>query len=176
VAADPPYTRDGPMSSGSASPIGPAPEPRPRCRSLKAAPASPRPVALAVHPVTIHTAGAPPPGALALMRKRTGRTSSRNCQPCNSPVTAKPPGAAFHQPQADDPGPETTQTGGKPGLVIAAMQHYPATREGISTILGNPVMVVFLSSLATLVAVGLATRLAQRNDDYLGDVPSFRAE
>ena len=56
------------------------------------------------------------------------------------------------------------------------MQHYPATREGISTILGNPVMVVFLSSLATLVAIGLATRLAQRNDDYLGDVPSFRAE
>jgi hypothetical protein len=37
-------------------------------------------------------------------------------------------------------------------------------------------MVVFLSSLATLVAVGLATRLAQRNDDHLGDVPSFRAE
>ena len=36
-------------------------------------------------------------------------------------------------------------------------------------------MVVFLSGLATLVAVGLATRLAQRNDDYLGDVPSFRA-
>ena len=69
-----------------------------------------------------------------------------------------------------------TLKGGKPGLVIAAMQHYPATREGISTILRNPVMVVFLSGLATLVAVGLATRLAQRNDDYLSDVPSFRAE
>jgi hypothetical protein len=37
-------------------------------------------------------------------------------------------------------------------------------------------MVAFLSSLATLVAVGLATRLAQRNDGYLSDVPSFRAE
>jgi len=69
-----------------------------------------------------------------------------------------------------------TLTGGKPRLVIAAMQHYPTTREGISTILRNPVMVVFLSGLATLVAVGLATRLAQRNDDYLSDVPSFRAE
>ena len=36
------------------------------------------------------------------------------------------------------------------------------------------VMVSFLSSLATLVAVGLATRRMQRDDDYLGDVPSFR--
>ena len=35
-------------------------------------------------------------------------------------------------------------------------------------------MAVFLSSLAALVAVGLATRLVQRNYDYLGDAPSFR--
>ena len=35
-------------------------------------------------------------------------------------------------------------------------------------------MVVFLSSLATLVAVGLATRLVQRDDEYLGDASSFR--
>lgn len=35
-------------------------------------------------------------------------------------------------------------------------------------------MVVFLSSLATLVAVSLVTRLVQRDDAYLGDVPSFR--
>jgi len=35
-------------------------------------------------------------------------------------------------------------------------------------------MVVFLSSLATLVAVGLATRLVQRDDDYLSNAPSFR--
>jgi hypothetical protein len=35
-------------------------------------------------------------------------------------------------------------------------------------------MVVFLSSLAALVAVGLATRLVRRDHDYLGDIPSFR--
>ena len=35
-------------------------------------------------------------------------------------------------------------------------------------------MVVFLSSLAALVAVGLATRRMQRDDGYLGDLPSFR--
>jgi hypothetical protein len=69
-----------------------------------------------------------------------------------------------------------TPIGGKPELVIAVVQYYSATRKGISTILRNPVMVVFLSSLATLVAVGLATRLAQRNDVHLGGVPSFRAE
>lgn len=35
-------------------------------------------------------------------------------------------------------------------------------------------MVVFLSSLAALVAVGLVTRFIQRDDEYLGDTPSFR--
>ena len=55
-------------------------------------------------------------------------------------------------------------------------QHYPATKKGKPNVLGIPVMVVFLSSLATLVAVGLVTRLAQRNNDHLGDAPSFRAE
>ena len=34
-------------------------------------------------------------------------------------------------------------------------------------------MFVFLSSLATLVAVGLVTRLVQRDDEYLGDASSF---
>jgi hypothetical protein len=66
------------------------------------------------------------------------------------------------------------ETGGKPGRVIAAAQHNLGTREGKPSILGIPVMVVFLSSLAALVAVGLAIRLVQRDDDYLCDAPSFR--
>ena len=34
-------------------------------------------------------------------------------------------------------------------------------------------MIVFLSSLALIVVVSLATRLAQRDDAYLGGVPGF---
>ena len=49
-------------------------------------------------------------------------------------------------------------------------------QEGKAQLLKDLRHGLFLSSLATLVSVGLATRLAQRNDDYLGDVPSFRAE
>ena len=65
-------------------------------------------------------------------------------------------------------------TGDKPRLAIVAMQYYPGNREGKPSFLRIPVMIVFLSSLATLVAVGLATRLVQRDDAYLGNVPSFR--
>ena len=54
------------------------------------------------------------------------------------------------------------------------MQQHLETREEKPSILGIPVMVVFLSSLATLVAVGLLTRLTQRDGDSLGHVPSFR--
>ncbi len=54
------------------------------------------------------------------------------------------------------------------------MRHYLGSREGKPSTLGIPVMVVFLSSLATLVAVGLATRRMQRDDDYLSNAPSFR--
>jgi hypothetical protein len=35
-------------------------------------------------------------------------------------------------------------------------------------------MIVFLSSFATLVAVGLATRRMQRDDDYLSNASNFR--
>ena len=49
-------------------------------------------------------------------------------------------------------------------------------QEGKAQLLKDLRHGLFLSSLATLVAVGLATHFVQRNDDYLGDVPSFRAE
>lgn len=38
---------------------------------------------------------------------------------------------------------------------------------------GIPDMLIFLASLATLVAVSLVTRLAQRSDALLGGVPSL---
>ncbi len=35
-------------------------------------------------------------------------------------------------------------------------------------------MLVFLSGVAVLVAVGAATRRAQRDDEFLGIIPGFR--
>jgi len=49
---------------------------------------------VADQPATPHTAGLPPPGALALMRRSAGMTSTRNCQSCISPVPSRPPGTA----------------------------------------------------------------------------------
>ena len=47
-------------------------------------------------------------------------------------------------------------------------------RERSATASGVPTVIVFLSSVAVLVTVNIATRRAQRDADYRGDIPSFR--